>query len=200
MITATYQKSDLRDAFVETVISGFSAGSLVVVFEVVFDQRYVLSNKLNNCSRKNCNFSLQLVVWQHIQTPSQKQKTSYLKRLAMRMVSLRTWPLMRAEPLSMLQHLQVRQLLSILLLVFARSCTVQFVALMDWTMTTIAGPVVIMRLETYLIISLHYVWIVFLTSLQNVSCKGKCPCQVNQTTVSSTLTTPNPSTSPSGIC
>ena len=55
MITATYKKSDLRDAFVETVISGFSAGSLVVIFDVAFGQRYVLSNKLNNRPRKNCN-------------------------------------------------------------------------------------------------------------------------------------------------
>ena len=37
-ITATYQKSDLEDAFVETVIHGFNSGSLVVVFEVLFDE------------------------------------------------------------------------------------------------------------------------------------------------------------------
>ena len=39
MITTTYEKSDLAEAFVETVIHGFSVGSLVVHFEVVFDQR-----------------------------------------------------------------------------------------------------------------------------------------------------------------
>ena len=39
MITATYEKSNLAEAFVETVIRGFSAGSLVVHFEVTFDQR-----------------------------------------------------------------------------------------------------------------------------------------------------------------
>ena len=39
MITTTYERSDLAEAFVETVIHGFTAGSLVVHFEVVFDQR-----------------------------------------------------------------------------------------------------------------------------------------------------------------
>ena len=38
MISATYQKSDLGDAFVETAISGFDSGSLVVGFQVIFDQ------------------------------------------------------------------------------------------------------------------------------------------------------------------
>ena len=38
-ITATYMKSSLKEAFVETVIKGFSSGSLVVSFDVVFDNR-----------------------------------------------------------------------------------------------------------------------------------------------------------------
>ena len=37
-ITATYQKSDLGDALVKTTIVEFSSGSLVVVFEVIFDR------------------------------------------------------------------------------------------------------------------------------------------------------------------
>ena len=40
-IDATYQNSALSEAFVETVITGFSEGSLVVSFEVIFDQRLI---------------------------------------------------------------------------------------------------------------------------------------------------------------
>ena len=40
-IDATYNKSQLRDAFLGAVISGFSSGSLVVSFEATFDQRYL---------------------------------------------------------------------------------------------------------------------------------------------------------------
>ncbi len=37
-MTNTYRKSHIKDAFVRTVIDGFSSGSLRVFFKVIFDR------------------------------------------------------------------------------------------------------------------------------------------------------------------